>query len=252
MGRSRKRRDGVDVDGLLLIDKDQGWTSHDAVGLLRARHKINKVGHGGTLDPMATGLLVLLLGKCTKLSDWVMQGDKTYEGTLLLGVTTNSQDADGEVEETNEVPALTREDIEEAVKAFTGDIEQIPPMVSAIKKDGVALYKLARKGEVVARDPRPVTIHSFEILGIDLPKVSFRVHCTKGTYVRTLAHDLGQALGCGAHLCALRRTHSGRFDVADALPVDAIKSEDLDTIRKHLIFPETLVPTDETEENRQS
>lgn len=251
MGRRGKRHNGIDVDGFLLVDKAPEWTSHDAVGMVRGRHKINKVGHGGTLDPMATGLLVLLLGKCTKRSEWVMQGDKVYEGTMTLGATTDSQDADGKTLETQPVPELSEADILDAFALFTGDIEQVPPMVSAIKKNGVPLYKLARQGKTIEREPRPVTIHRLELLSLSLPEIHFRTRCTKGTYVRTLAHDIGQHLGCGAHLSALRRTESGRFNVKDAVEVEGLREMDLDTLKQHLIAPEDLLP-DEADSRHQS
>lgn len=235
MGRRRKRK-GIPLDGLLLVDKPRDWTSHDVVHFVRGRYRLAKVGHGGTLDPMATGLLVLLLGKGTKQSEAVMRGRKTYQGTLTLGVTTHSQDAEGDIAETRPVPEdLTRQSLEALLPRFTGDIEQIPPMVSALKKDGKPLYKLAREGKEVHRDPRPVTIHSFEITALRLPEVDIRVECSKGTYIRTLAHDLGQALGCGAHLSDLRRTASGDFRVSEALPVESLRDLDLEEMKSHLL-----------------
>jgi tRNA pseudouridine55 synthase len=231
----RRKRKGIPLDGILLVDKPQEWTSHDVVNFVRGRYRLAKVGHGGTLDPMATGLLVLLLGKCTKLSDQVMSGQKVYEGTYTLGITTNSQDADGEVTETRPVPeGLNREKLEEVAKSFTGDIEQIPPMVSAIKKDGKPLYKLAREGKTIHRDPRPVTIFTYELMELRLPEIDVRITCTKGTYVRTLAHDFGEALGCGAHLSALRRTHSGDFRVSEAVTIDHLRELDLEGLKKEI------------------
>lgn len=236
MGRSRRNRNAVDVDGLLLVDKPRDWTSHDVVGFLRSRYRLAKVGHGGTLDPMATGLLVILLGKGTKLSDQVMAGEKWYEGTVTLGATTNTQDADGEVLETRPVPAdLTAGQVEKALAGFTGDILQIPPMVSAIKKDGVPLYKLARQGKEIEREPRPVVIHALELLRFEPPELDLRIRCGKGTYVRTLAHDLGESLGCGAHLSALRRTGSGQFKVADAVDVEVFRDLDLDAFKQRVL-----------------
>jgi tRNA pseudouridine55 synthase len=191
-----------------------------------------KVGHGGTLDPMATGLLLLLLGKCTKQSDAIMAGQKTYEGTVTLGVSTDSQDAEGEVTETRPLPDnLNRHGLEQAILAFLGEIEQIPPMVSALKRNGVPLYKLAREGKTLQRDPRPVTIHAYDITDVRLPEVDIRITCSKGTYVRTLAHDLGEALGCGGHLSALRRTASGNFRVEEALSLDTLREWDLEELQ---------------------
>ena len=207
------------LDGLLLVDKPSGPTSHDVVAQIRRRFRIPKVGHGGTLDPMATGLLVILLGKGTKISDRVMGHDKTYEGTFRLGVETDSQDADGQVVAEKDPAAVAAEAIVAQMQARLGDQMQLPPMVSAIKIAGVPLYKLARKGETVERQPRLIHVYRFELLEYAPPDVRFVVECTKGTYVRTLAHDIGQALGVGAHLVALRRTRIGQLDVARAQPL---------------------------------
>jgi len=209
-------------DGALLIDKPVGPTSHDVVALVRRRFKLQKVGHCGTLDPNATGLLVLVLGRGTKLSDKLMAEDKVYEGQIRFGVTTDSYDADGEVVATQPVPPLTVEQLNELAATFVGDQMQTPPMVSAVKKDGVPLYKLARKGLEVPREPRLVHIYRFHFSDYTEPLGRFELICTKGTYVRSIAHELGQKVGCGAHLATLRRTRSGRFDVANALPLDAV------------------------------
>ena len=195
-------------------------TSHDVVALVRRKLEIKKVGHCGTLDPNATGLLIVVLGRGTKLSEKLMATDKVYEGALKLGETTTSYDADGELLASLPVPALTLDQLNEAAAVFVGDQMQMPPMVSAVKKDGVPLYKLARQGIEVERKERLIHIYSFRFTQYREPIGHFRVACTKGTYVRTLAHDLGGKIGCGAHLAALRRTASGRFDVADALPLD--------------------------------
>ncbi|NCA83663.1 MAG: tRNA pseudouridine(55) synthase TruB [Opitutae bacterium] len=203
-------------DGLLLVDKPSGPTSHDIVAKLRHHFRIPKVGHGGTLDPMATGLLILLLGKGTKISERVMGHDKTYEGVLRLGVETDSQDADGQIVAERDAAAITAEQVAEQMNARLGDQMQMPPMVSAIKIKGVPLYKLARKGETVERPPKLIHVYRFDLLDFTPPDARFVVECTKGTYVRTLAHDIGQALGVGAHLAQLRRTKIGRFDVARA------------------------------------
>lgn len=210
------------LDGALLIDKPVGPTSHDVVDAIRRQFQIKKVGHCGTLDPNATGLLIIVLGRGTKLSEKMMSADKIYEGAIKLGETTDSYDADGELTGSLPVPPLTLEQLNETAAAFVGDLMQLPPMVSAVKKDGVPLYKLARKGIEVERKERLVHIYSFRFTGYQDPLGQFRVACTKGTYVRTLAHDLGQKLGCGAHLAALRRVTSGRFAVADALPLDHV------------------------------
>ena len=210
------------LDGALLIDKPAGPTSHDVVDFIRRQFGIKKVGHCGTLDPNATGLLIIVLGRGTKLSEKLMSDDKVYEGTMKFGVTTNSYDAEGEMLETRPVPPLTVEPLNELASTFVGDLMQMPPMVSAIKKDGVPLYKLARQGIEVEREPRLVHLYSFRFTDYREPLGAFRVACTKGTYVRSLAHDLGQKIGCGAHLATLRRTASGKFDVADAKPLDEV------------------------------
>jgi tRNA pseudouridine55 synthase len=207
------------LDGALLVDKPAGPTSHDVVDAIRDRFSLKKVGHCGTLDPNATGLLVIVMGRGTKLSERLMSSDKIYEGTIKFGETTRSYDADGELETSLPVPLLTVEQLEEEAGKFVGDLMQTPPMVSAIKKDGVALYKLARKGIEVERKPRLIHIYSFRFSHYADSIASFRIACTKGTYVRSLAHELGQKLGCGAHLKTLRRVASGNFDVADAIPL---------------------------------
>ncbi len=221
--------------GVLLIDKEPDMTSHDAVAICRRQLNYKKIGHCGTLDPMATGLLMLVIGRATKIQDLLMSEDKQYEGTLTLGTKTNTQDKEGEVIERREVPELSTAQIKSAFDHYTGDFEQIPPMVSAIKKDGVPLYKLARKGQEVERDPRPVRVTSYSIERIALPEVDFTVNCSKGFYVRTYAHDIGQDLGCGAHLSALRRTRSGKFTVDKAMKASDLKTASADDIRNALI-----------------
>ena len=208
------------LDGALLIDKPAGPTSHDVVDVMRGQFGIRKVGHCGTLDPNATGLLIIVLGRGTKLSEKLMGDDKVYEGTLKFGETTNSYDSDGEILETKPVPPLTVAQLDVLADTFVGDQMQLPPMVSAIKKDGVPLYKLARKGIEVEREPRLIHIYTYRFTDYTAPFARFRVACTKGTYVRSLAHDLGQKIGCGAHLTELRRAVSGKFDVADAIPLE--------------------------------
>jgi len=211
-----------DIHGALLIDKPAGPTSHDVVDVVRDLYRIKKVGHCGTLDPGATGLLVCLLGRATKLSQKLMAEDKAYEGAITFGTATDSYDADGQATATAEVPSLTLDDLNAAAANFTGDQMQQPPMVSAVKKDGVALYKLARKGREVEREPKLVHIFQFDFTAYEAPVARFRVRCTKGTYVRSLAHDLGQQLGCGAHLRHLHRTRSGAFDVAESIRLEAL------------------------------
>ena len=210
------------LDGALLIDKPSGPTSHDVVDAIRRQFRIKKVGHCGTLDPNATGLLIIVLGRGTKLSEKLMGDDKVYEGTIKFGEATDSYDADGEILETKTVPPLTTDQLNEAAAAFIGDLMQVPPMVSAIKKDGVPLYKLARKGIEIEREPRLVHIYNFRFTRYEPPHGWFKIACTKGTYVRSLAHELGRKLGCGAHLATLRRSVSGKFDVAEATPLAAV------------------------------
>jgi tRNA pseudouridine55 synthase len=212
------------LDGALLVDKPAGPTSHDVVDAIRRRFGIKKVGHCGTLDPNATGLLIIVLGRGTKLSEKLMGDDKVYEGAVKFGEATDSYDADGAITETRPVPPLNLGQLNEATLAYIGDLMQTPPMVSAIKKQGVPLYKLARKGIEVEREPRLVHIYNFRFTDYCEPLGRFTIACTKGTYVRSLAHELGRKLGCGAHLASLRRTASGRFDVAGATPLaDVLK-----------------------------
>jgi len=209
--------------GIILIDKPEEWTSHDVVNCIRRRFSIGKVGHCGTLDPIATGLLVIVCGRATKLSAHLTTQDKVYTGSLTLGVETHSEDRTGEVTATADPSGVTEEAVRAACAKFVGAIDQIPPMVSAIKQGGKALYKLARKGQEVEREARRITIHSLEITDIQLPHVSFRVHCSKGTYVRTLCADIGRELGCGAHMRDLRRLASGPFLIGNAYSMDDVK-----------------------------
>lgn len=210
------------LDGAILIDKPAGPTSHDVVDEIRRQFGIKKVGHCGTLDPNATGLLIIVLGRGTKLSERLMSDDKVYEGTIKLGESTDSYDSDGELVNSLPVPPLTLDELNKLADEFIGDQMQTPPMVSAVKKGGVPLYKLARKGIEVERAPRLIHIYNFRFTNYTEPLGQFRLACTKGTYVRTVAHELGQKLGCGAHLSALRRVTSGKFDVADAAPLDTV------------------------------
>lgn len=227
------------IDGVLLVDKAPGMTSHDVVAVTRRAMGTRKVGHCGTLDPLATGLLLVVLGRGTKIQDLLMSEDKEYEGTMCLGEVTSSQDADGEVIETHPVPDLSRERIDAAFAKFHGDFYQTPPMVSAIKKDGVPLYKLARQGKTVEREPRFVHVYAHEIREVRLPEIDFRVTCSKGFYVRTYAHDIGAELGCGGHLKSLRRTKSGRFSVDRAVTVDELKNLPREEIaRRVMSLPE--------------
>ena len=216
------------ANGILIIDKPQGWTSMDVCAKLRGKFHEKRVGHGGTLDPMATGVLPVFLGRATRAVEFAAGSDKEYVAGLKLGVVTNTQDTTGQVLETRPVTA-GREAVAAALAGFTGPIEQVPPMYSAVKKDGQKLYELARKGVEVERRPRPVTIHALELLeeppfGWPEEEHTFylRVRCSKGTYVRTLCHDMGRALGCGGCMSALRRTEAGGCSLAESYTLDQV------------------------------
>ena len=221
-------------DGILVVDKPSGPTSHDVVDCLRRRFQFKKVGHGGTLDPQATGILILLLGKGTKLSSVFIGSDKTYEGTMRLGITTDSHDAQGTVLEERDWSRVTQDQLEAEIHKLTGDLMQVPPMVSAVKVQGVPLYKRARKGQVVEREPKLVHIYEFTLREFRPPSASFVLRCTKGTYVRSLCADIGEALGCGAHLEQLRRTQSGAIRIENALPLDHVLAMERDELLEHI------------------
>lgn len=213
------------VPGVFPVDKPTGISSHDVVDIARKRLGMKKVGHGGTLDPLATGLLLILAGRATKLFDAMMRFDKIYEARLRLGVRTDSQDITGEVIEDNSATKLPveREDFAAALAPFRGEIKQIPPMHSAIKKNGQPLYKLARAGKTVEREPRSVSVYELTVLDFDGENACLRMRVSKGFYVRTLIDDLGQALGVGATMTALRRTAIGPFSLTDATVPEEIK-----------------------------
>jgi tRNA pseudouridine55 synthase len=212
------------LDGAIVIDKPAGPTSHDVVDAIRRRFGIKKVGHCGTLDPNATGLLVIVLGRGTKLSERLMSDDKVYEGAMKFGESTDSYDSDGELTGSLPIPPITVDALNELAASFVGDLMQIPPMVSAVKKQGVPLYKLARKGVEVEREPRLVHVYNFRFSAYEEPLGYFRLACTKGTYVRSIAHELGQKIGCGAHLKELRRLSSGKFEITQGMPLaDVLK-----------------------------
>lgn len=209
--------------GILIIDKPAGWTSMDVCAKLRGILHERRVGHGGTLDPMATGVLPVFVGSATKAVEFAEKGDKEYIAGLRLGVATNTQDSTGEVLEERPV-SVGRSELEAVLPRFTGPIQQVPPMFSAIKRDGKKLYELARKGREVHRDPRPVTIHALEVLEQTGPdRFLLRVRCSKGTYVRTLCHDIGQALGCGGCMDELRRTMAAGFTLKDAVTLEQVQ-----------------------------
>jgi len=216
-----ERKGGSGLNGLLLVDKPAGITSHDVVDRLRRATGMRRIGHTGTLDPSATGLLILCLGTATRLSEHLTGLDKVYEGAMRLGFVTDSYDMDGKVLEQNSVPPLDVDQIQSVCDRFKGAILQEPPMVSAVKVGGERLYKRARQGEVVERPSRTVTVREFVVLGYTFPDVLIRVRCTRGTYVRSLCHDVGKALGCGAALATLRRTFVGHYSVDNAAQVDS-------------------------------
>lgn len=221
-------------NGVLLVDKPADWTSFDVVNFVRARFNVPKVGHCGTLDPAATGLLVLVLGKFTALSQKFSGEDKVYDATLLLGQETDSGDTTGNVIATGDVSAITEEMVRNKFVEFTGTQMQVPPMVSAVKVDGKKLYELAREGKEVEREAREITIHELTISRLELPECDFRMHCSKGTYVRSFCSDIGRALGCCGTLKSLRRHRSGMFELADAITVDQLKTMDQADLDIHL------------------
>ena len=223
------------IDGFLIADKPQGWTSHDVCAFVRKRFNIKKVGHAGTLDPIATGVLVLLLGRATKQSIPLSSCEKEYRGIMELGVKTDSHDRSGKV--LGEAPweSVTLDDVREKALHFTGEIVQVPPMVSALKHKGVRLYKLARQGKEVHREGRNITVREFNVEKKEGAKVYFSTSVSKGTYVRTLVHDLGGALGCFATLASLERVRSGTFYLNDSLKIEAMKKMGVDDIRHHVI-----------------
>lgn len=230
------------VSGILLLDKPAGMTSTAA--LSRAKRCINerKAGHTGALDPMATGLLPLCFGEATKISAFLLDADKSYAAELLLGETTYSGDADGEVTSTASVPDLTAADLEPVLERFRGPILQVPPMVSALKHQGRRLHELARAGIEVERPPRPVRIDRLELIGKELPRIRIRVDCSKGTYIRSLAMEIGEALGCGAHLTALRRLRSGPFELHNAVTLECLQQLSVAQARDRLLAPDAALP----------
>lgn len=223
------------MDGILVINKPKGFTSHDVVALIRNRFAFKKVGHAGTLDPMATGVLVVLIGACTKSSQVFLSEDKDYEGTLVLGAVSDTGDAWGRITPSGKNTDFSAAEIEKVFGKFLGQIEQVPPMYSAVKVKGKKLYELARKGLTVKVAPRTVFIKTLAITGVSLPEVSFNITCSKGTYVRKLAADIGDALGCGAYLSRLNRTRSGRFTIDQAIDIEELKNFKNTDLAKRLL-----------------
>lgn len=212
------------IEGVLPVDKPQGWTSHDVCAFVRKRFRIAKVGHAGTLDPLATGVLVLLLGRGTKLSQELSSCDKEYFGKFELGVETDSHDRDGRVLQQAPWQHVDLEKIREVIPNFVGEVEQMPPMISAIRYKGVRLYHLARRGTVVPREKRRIVVHELRIEGLEGPFVRFFSRVSKGTYLRTLVHDIGETLGCHAALSELRRIRAGDFRLEDAVTIESLKA----------------------------
>ena len=232
-----------EFEGVLLMDKPVGITSHDVVDRVRRKLHMKRIGHAGTLDPMARGLLIILVGRATKLSQYLTNLDKVYEGALLLGQATDSHDCDGKTVEEKPVPVISEEEMKQRMAEYLGDQYQTPPMFSDKKIEGVPLYKLARQGKTVEREPRLIRISSFELTKFDPPAVHFRMACSKGTYVRTVAHDLGQKIGCGAHLTALSRTAIEHFRLEDATALEDFEGLPAAEIQRLLIPPYQAVPS---------
>lgn len=225
----------MNEDGILLIDKPAGMTSAHVVAEIKHHFKFKKVGHGGTLDPGATGLLAILIGKGTSLSSQVMGGDKIYTGEILIGTETTTQDTEGEIVAELPYDLVSAERIRTEMEKLTGDIYQTPPMVSALKVNGVPLYKLARKGQEIEREPRLIHIYRYRLLDYTAPVGRFEVMCGKGTYVRTLCHDVGKALGCGACMKSLRRVASGKLRLDNAITLSEALSLDRDALCERII-----------------
>jgi tRNA pseudouridine55 synthase len=236
------------MNGIFLIDKPEGMTSHDVVQAIRKKFKVSKVGHFGTLDPMATGVLPVAAGQATRIAQFIPNVPKEYEGEIRLGFATNTYDREG-VPTAEERPFEGNINIEEAMHAFTGILDQMPPPFSAKKIGGVPAYKFARKNRSIPLTASQVKIQEFQMLGLDLPRIKFRVVCSPGTYIRSLAHDLGQRLGCGAHLTALRRTRSGEFRIEDATPLGKLTTGHIIPLNR-LLESMPRIEISETEESK--
>lgn len=223
------------MDGILLVDKPKGMTSHDVIDFVRRNFGVAKAGHAGTLDPSATGLLVVLIGKATKLSSRFTGEDKEYEAVMTLGRKTHTGDADGRVLQERPVSGISEERIRSAFAGFEGETDQVPPMVSALHHKGRRLYELARKGTEVPREPRRIKIMELRIDNIELPDIKFMIRCSKGTYIRKLCEDIGEALGCGAYLSGLRRLKAGIFAVRDSVGIEELKSFTAEGLESRLL-----------------
>lgn len=250
-----KRKKGRSIDGIVILDKAIGISSNRALQEVKRIYDAQKAGHTGSLDPLATGVLPLCLGEATKVSQFLLDSDKAYRTMLKLGVRTDSGDSEGNVLESCTDFQVTEQQVREALKRFEGDIEQVPPMHSALKVNGVPLYKMARKGQTIEREARQITVYSIELTAFEGDEIELEIACSKGTYIRTIADDLGQALGCGAHIIALRRTRAGAFTEADCVTTQALKDEyesaGMSAIDEHLIpmdraiadLPEVVLPS---------
>ncbi|MDD5428626.1 MAG: tRNA pseudouridine(55) synthase TruB [Candidatus Omnitrophica bacterium] len=223
------------MDGVLAVNKAKGMTSHDVVDLIRRRFHFKKVGHAGTLDPNATGVLVILIGSYTKLSSQFMSEDKEYEGSLIFGASSDTLDAWGKITPSGKTVNFTDEEIKNAFGKFLGETEQVPPMYSSVKVNGQKLYELARKGLSAQPAPRKIAVKNLDILKIKLPEVFFKLTCSKGTYVRQICADIGEDLGCGAYMASLARTRSGRFAIDESVPIEDIRKMTLPELEKIII-----------------
>lgn len=235
----QRRRKGRNVNGIVVLDKEQGLSSNAALQQVKRLYEANKAGHTGSLDPLATGVLPLCLGEATKVSQFLLDSDKKYRARIKLGERTDSGDSAGVVIHRSDSVTVARKQVEKALQQFRGTISQVPPMYSALKVAGVPLYKLARKGTVIERESRQVTVYSIELTGFDDTEIELEIACSKGTYIRTIADDLGEILGCGAHIVALRRTQAGVFTEQDCVSRQFLESEKelagLDRIDQQLI-----------------
>ena len=234
------------ISGFLNVDKPSGWTSSDVVTKLRSvfglRKRRLKIGHGGTLDPMATGVLPICIGRATRLSSFILSGDKTYLMSARLGVATDTYDSEGKVTASHDCCRVTPNDVNSVLPEFLGEFDQIPPIYSAIKRDGQPLYKIARQGKTIALEPRRVFVRSLELTAWEPPEFRLRIHCGSGFYARSLAHDLGKRLGCGAHMTGLRRERAGVFNIRDSLPLDSlIAATCKDSWTRNLLKPDHVL-----------
>lgn len=238
MARQRRNR-GRNIDGIVVLDKAKGLSSNAALQQVKRIYNANKAGHTGSLDPLATGVLPLCLGEATKVSQFLLNSDKKYRARIKLGIRTDSGDSEGIVIEQCDEFEVKRKEVEKALRQFEGEIEQVPPMYSALKVNGVPLYKLARKGQEIERAPRPVTVYSIELTEFEGDELELEIACSKGTYIRTIADDLGQALNCGAHIIGLRRTQAGAFTEDDCISAEDLENEKeefgIEGIDQHLI-----------------